>query len=143
MSSLDDLPIFNLRAVVQETGIKSDTLRAWERRYGLPQPERTSGGHRLYSRRDIEILKWLIARQETGLSISKAVDLWRQLESNGEDPLADLRENAMAPHPVTSLDASHRWDNGGIAPRPGYLPVWPSMSRVRSRYLPSHLPFFQ
>ena len=52
---------YNLKAVVQETNLKPDTLRAWERRYGLPNPERTAGGHRLYSQRDIDTLKWLIA----------------------------------------------------------------------------------
>ncbi|MCA9937221.1 MAG: MerR family DNA-binding transcriptional regulator, partial [Anaerolineales bacterium] len=38
-----------MKVVVQETGLKPDTLRAWERRYGVPSPERTAGGHRLYS----------------------------------------------------------------------------------------------
>ena len=56
-------PTFNLKAVVNETGLKPDTLRAWERRYGLPKPHRTPGGHRLYSQRDIDMLKWLISRQ--------------------------------------------------------------------------------
>lgn len=78
---------FNLKVVVQETGLTPDTLRAWERRYGLPRPQRSAGGHRLYSRRDIDILKWLIARQEEGLSISKAVNLWNRLEEEGKDPL--------------------------------------------------------
>lgn len=59
-------PTFNLKAVVQETGIKPDTLRAWERRYGLPEPDRSTGGHRLYSQRNIDTLRWLIARQEEG-----------------------------------------------------------------------------
>jgi DNA-binding transcriptional MerR regulator/methylmalonyl-CoA mutase cobalamin-binding subunit len=84
----DQAPTFNLKAVVKETGLKPDTLRAWERRYGLPKPQRSSGGHRLYSQHDIEILKWLMARQEEGLSISKAVDLWNRLEAEGQDPLA-------------------------------------------------------
>lgn len=83
-------PTFNLKAVVQETGIKPDTLRAWERRYGLPEPDRTGGGHRLYSQRDIDTLRWLIARQEEGLSISRAVDLWRQLEGENQDPLSSV-----------------------------------------------------
>lgn len=87
MSTPDRTPTFNLKAVVQETGLKPDTLRAWERRYGLPQPQRTAGGHRLYSERDIEIIKWLIAHQEDGMSISRAVDLWRRLEVDGQDPL--------------------------------------------------------
>jgi MerR family transcriptional regulator, light-induced transcriptional regulator len=96
MPVFDDTPLYNLKAVIQETGLKPDTLRAWERRYGLPEPDRTSGGHRLYSLRDIEVLKWLIARQVEGLSISRAVDLWRTLKAEGNDPL-NMREYAAEP----------------------------------------------
>ncbi|PID86116.1 MAG: hypothetical protein CSB13_04610 [Chloroflexi bacterium] len=92
LSNPDTTPTFNLKAVVQETGIKPDTLRAWERRYGLPQPKRTPGGHRLYSQYDIDMLKWLLARQAEGLSISRAVDLWNKLEAEGESPLDSLAE---------------------------------------------------
>lgn len=94
MVTHSDAPMYNLRAVVQETGLKADTLRAWERRYGLPVPNRSKGGHRLYSRRDIEILKWLVNRVDEGLSISRAVEFWRKLESEGEDPIAD----SLPPH---------------------------------------------
>jgi MerR family transcriptional regulator, light-induced transcriptional regulator len=87
MTHITQTPTFNLKAVTQETGINPDTLRAWERRYGLPQPERTAGGHRIYSQHDIALLKWLLARQEEGLSISRAVDLWRKLKTEGQDPL--------------------------------------------------------
>ena len=82
-----DAPAFNLKAVVRETGLKPDTIRAWERRYGVPKPRRTSGGHRLYSQRDIDLLKWINARQREGLSISRIVDLWKGLEAEGKDPL--------------------------------------------------------
>ncbi len=87
MAQPDKTPTFNMKVVVQETGIKPDTLRAWERRYGLPEPERTDGGHRLYSEYDIELLKWLMGRQEEGMSISRAVKLWKQLLGDGKDPL--------------------------------------------------------
>jgi MerR family transcriptional regulator, light-induced transcriptional regulator len=80
-------PSYNLKAVVRETQLTPETLRAWERRYGVPSPERTPGGHRLYSQRDIQMLKWLVARQKEGLSISRAVDLWKNMEKDGEDPL--------------------------------------------------------
>jgi methanogenic corrinoid protein MtbC1 len=80
-------PRFNLKAVVQQTGIKPDTLRAWERRYGLPTPGRSPGGHRLYSQGDVDTIKWLAARQREGLNIRRAVELWRQIESEGRDPL--------------------------------------------------------
>lgn len=90
-------PTFNLKAVVQETGLKPDTLRAWERRYGLPKPKRSAGGHRLYSRQDIAILKWLVARQAEGLSISRAIDMWRKLEARGRNPLRG--ETGALPQP--------------------------------------------
>lgn len=87
MLTPDRTPTFNLKVVLQQTGLKADTLRAWERRHGLPRPERTPGGHRLYSQRDIETIKWLHARQEEGIRISQAVELWHSLEAGGQDPL--------------------------------------------------------
>ncbi len=104
MPTKEQGPTFNLKAVVRETGLKHDTLRAWERRYGLPQPQRTSGGHRLYTQRDIEILKWLVARQQEGLSISRAVDMWRQLEAEDQDPLQAVSVNTTTS--VNSLSAT-------------------------------------
>lgn len=96
MANLDE-PTFNLKAVVQETGLKADTLRAWERRYGLPAPERTEGGHRLYSQQDIDTLKWLISRQQEGLSISRAVDMWRKLEADGQPPIEESVPSQSTP----------------------------------------------
>lgn len=87
MQQTRQTPTFNMKAVVRETGIRPDTLRAWERRYDLPNPERTEGGHRIYSLRDVDTLKWLMARQEEGLSISHAVELFKRLEDEGQDPL--------------------------------------------------------
>jgi DNA-binding transcriptional MerR regulator len=93
-------PIYKLSAVVQRTGLKPDTLRAWERRYGLPRPSRTEGGHRVYSQRDVDIIRWLMARQEEGLNIKKAVDLWCQLEDEGRDPLPAPRVSDLSPPPA-------------------------------------------
>ena len=86
-------PTYNLKAVVRETGLKPDTLRAWERRYGVPAPERADSGHRLYSQHDIDTLKWLLQRQNEGMSISRAIELWRRMEEGGLDPL----ETSAAP----------------------------------------------
>jgi DNA-binding transcriptional MerR regulator len=95
MTLSNDVPTFNLKAVVRETGLKPDTIRAWERRYGVPKPRRTSGGHRLYSQRDIDLLKWMSARQHEGMSISRIVDMWKGLESEGKDPLQVTSHSMM------------------------------------------------
>ena len=94
--SISRTPTYNIKVVLNQTGIAADTLRAWERRYGLPTPQRTAGGHRLYSERDIETIKWLLARQAEGLSISRAVDLWNEKIDSGSDPLADSAKMTSA-----------------------------------------------
>lgn len=94
--SLSKHPTYNLKAVLQETNIAADTLRAWERRYGLPMPQRTAGGHRLYSEYDIETIKWLLAQQTEGLSISRAVDLWNEHIASGVDPLAGFSSSVFS-----------------------------------------------
>lgn len=73
-------PIYNVKAVAQQTGVSTATLRAWERRYGVPSPPRTDSGYRLYSARDIAVVRWLKAQIDSGLSISHAVQLLHILE---------------------------------------------------------------
>lgn len=75
LSAFSDQPVFNTKAVVHETSIPADTFRAWERRYGLPRPQRSEGGHRLYSARDIAIIRWLRDRTAEGMNISQAVQV--------------------------------------------------------------------
>jgi len=106
---ISQTPAYNLKAVLKETGIGADTLRAWERRYGLPMPERTPGGHRLYSLSDIETVRWLMARQSEGLSISHAVEMWKEQIASGADPLAASVSTSLSQPihlaPETNLDA--------------------------------------
>ena len=109
-------PVYNLKAVLKETGLKADVLRAWERRYGLPAPERTQGGHRLYSDFDVALLKWLLSRQNEGLSISRAVEMWKEHILQGHDPLIAVTSLAKFPAPAllaTGIDAMRaQWLDG-------------------------------
>ena len=93
----DSLPLFNLNLVLNETGLKPDVLRVWERRYDLPKPQRSTGGQRLYSRQDIETIKWLRARQAQGMSIRRATDLWKELVASGHDPLQGYSSTEEVP----------------------------------------------
>lgn len=108
--SADSAAVFNIKAVVKQTGLNPATIRAWERRYGFPKPNRTAGGHRQYSQHDIDTLKWLMARQDEGVSISHAIDLWRSYDDRGEDPLqTDATRDAtrqVAPAVVPLIEGS-------------------------------------
>ncbi len=60
---------FPIRTVSTLTGVNAITLRAWERRYGLVKPVRTEGGHRLYTRADIDSIHSILAMLEAGVAI--------------------------------------------------------------------------
>jgi DNA-binding transcriptional MerR regulator len=77
---------YSIGAVSEMTGVNSVTLRAWERRYGLIQPERTPKGHRLYSREDINLIEAILEYLERGLSISKVADQIKQKVDQEEGP---------------------------------------------------------
>ena len=63
-------PLLSIAAVERETGLGKDTLRAWERRYGFPVPQRDAAGIRGYPRPLVDRLKLirraLLAGQRPG-----------------------------------------------------------------------------
>ncbi|PLT28308.1 MerR family transcriptional regulator [Peribacillus deserti] len=75
------VPKYNIKAASNLLGIKSGTLRAWERRYQFIAPVRNESGHRMYTEEHIRILKWLVSKVNQGFTISQAVTL---LESEGQ-----------------------------------------------------------
>jgi MerR family transcriptional regulator, light-induced transcriptional regulator len=72
--------------LAQRTGVPVDTLRAWERRYGVPRPTRTEGGQRRYGSEDVERVLWLAARVAEGQRISDAVATLLGLEDDDRPP---------------------------------------------------------
>lgn len=80
------LPVYNIKAVSRLLGLLPVTLRAWERRYGLPSPQRGNQGYRLYSEYDLRTLRWLKTQIEAGMSISRAVEYLHDLRMNSRDP---------------------------------------------------------
>lgn len=79
---------YTIKVVSERTGIRPVTLRAWERRYDLLDPDRLDNNYRLYSERDIQILRWITHRMEEGLSISNAVREYRSLRKDSIWPEA-------------------------------------------------------
>ena len=65
----------NIAALSRRTGIPADTLRKWEQRYGVLQPNRTAGGQRRYSELDVARIEWLRERLAEGFRIGEAASL--------------------------------------------------------------------
>jgi MerR family transcriptional regulator/heat shock protein HspR len=57
MTAPEDLPIYPIRTAAALTGVPARRIRSWEVEYRLVSPARTRGGHRLYSSRDIALIR--------------------------------------------------------------------------------------
>ena len=102
-------PIYNTSAVARRTGVPADTFRAWERRYDIPRPGRTSGNQRLYAERDIATISWLREQTASGMTISQAIALFRlQQQAAMEQETAFPRLSGAASMPIEMRSAADR-----------------------------------
>ena len=69
---------WRIKTVSQRTGVRSDTLRAWERRYSIVSPSRSEAGYRLYSDEDIAAIQRVKELVDSGLSVGEAVEQARR-----------------------------------------------------------------
>lgn len=68
------------------TGVPAATLRVWERRYGVPNPERTAGGYRSYGPQDLAAIERMRDLVAEGVSPSEAAALVAEGGGAGVDP---------------------------------------------------------
>jgi DNA-binding transcriptional MerR regulator len=67
-----DVAIYSIGAVERMLDIPAATIRNWEERYGLVKPERSNGGHRLYTRGQVEQLRFVKEGLDRGLQPAEA-----------------------------------------------------------------------
>lgn len=62
-----------IRTIARITGVREATLRAWEKRYGFPRPNRGDNGYRMYSRDEVEAVRRVARLLEEGMAVSEAI----------------------------------------------------------------------
>ncbi len=87
-----------IQKVAERTGVSVHTLRAWERRYSVPQPSRVPGNrYRVYDDQDVADVLWMKRQIEAGLAPAQASLLFQQQRRAGIVPFAG---------PVQPVDAT-------------------------------------
>jgi DNA-binding transcriptional MerR regulator len=66
---------FRIGELAQRTRVSPDSLRVWERRYGLLKPARSDGGYRLYSSEDEDRVRAMVRHLESGVPAGEAARL--------------------------------------------------------------------
>ena len=87
---------YSIGAVAAMLGVPPATLRTWEERYGVVSPDRTQAGQRLYSRAQLEDLRFVASEMKRGMS---AADAHRLALSDGRS----IRYLWPAGHPPRGL----------------------------------------
>jgi MerR family transcriptional regulator, light-induced transcriptional regulator len=90
---MDGAAQLRIGELARRTGVATELLRAWERRYGLLTPERTSAGYRLYSADDVRRVRRMRGLLAAGLSAAEAA---RQAASEPRPP-AEAERAEVAP----------------------------------------------
>ncbi len=89
-----------IQVVSRYTGLSSDLIRAWEKRYQVVTPARASNGRRLYSNADIQRLTLLRQVTQFGRRISEVANLSVEeltgIVKRDEDSVAQRSNNAEA-----------------------------------------------
>jgi DNA-binding transcriptional MerR regulator len=100
--TMDEKAIYNIGAIARLTGIPIATLHAWERRYQFPDAARTPGGHRLYSEKDIALLRCVKGQIEQGVTARQAVAAVQKMDQEGHLPSGHFIE----PTPTGNLSVA-------------------------------------
>jgi DNA-binding transcriptional MerR regulator len=83
-----------INEVAQAAGVNRETLRYYERRGLIEQPDRRPGGHRRYDERAVQTLRIIKAAQRLGYSLDEVADLIEVGRRRGSDSGLEARAQA-------------------------------------------------
>ncbi len=69
--------MYTIKRAAQLTGVPDTSLRAWERRYGVPVPQRSDSGYRLYDHEALAIISTMRRLVDDGWSPAAAAEAVR------------------------------------------------------------------
>jgi MerR family transcriptional regulator, light-induced transcriptional regulator len=91
-STSEDEATLSIGDVVAATGVGEATLRAWERRFGFPEPRREPSGHRRYSAADVDRIRSVVRERARGLALAVAIERVTAESAGPPSLFAPLRE---------------------------------------------------
>ncbi len=78
VATLETRPLYGIGTVARLTRVRPETLRIWERRYGLGASQKADNGRRLYTQTDLEHLQIVVKLVEQGFRIGEIASMERK-----------------------------------------------------------------
>ena len=95
MSDASSSPLLRIGSFSRRVGVSAERLRTWERRYGVPYPQRTEGGFRLYSVDDEDRVRAMLAELERGTAPAEAASIALGAAGVGRQPRTAPADGAV------------------------------------------------
>ena len=134
---------YSIKGAAMATGVNESRLRTWERRYGVPRPERSAKGQRQFDDADLMVIRRMSVLINSGVRASDAAEvILTEGPAEAPEPVTPKRT-----HPLVDLLVQKALDlDGGWVSRivhdsvfsTGWAPtmervVFPALSRL-TRY---------
>ncbi|AKV02905.1 Transcriptional regulator, MerR family [Labilithrix luteola] len=105
---------YRINVAAELSGVAAATLRAWERRYGVPVPRRTASAYRLYTPEDVDQVRRMRELVESGVSPAEAARVVRSTLPPPEVEIGPVGGDAVEGAANRVLAAIARFDVAGV-----------------------------
>ncbi|HKL19782.1 MAG TPA: heavy metal-responsive transcriptional regulator [Halalkalibaculum sp.] len=89
----DGVATFKIGEVASRAGVNKETVRYYEKRELIPEPDRRRSGYRIFTKRHIDQIKFIKRAQELGFTLSEIKELL-ELRLDGNTSCEQVRKKA-------------------------------------------------
>jgi CheY-like chemotaxis protein len=107
LANREEQAVYSIGAVAHMLDIPTSTLRGWEERYAIITPDRSHGSQRLFSRSQVESLRFVKTQIESGKSAADAHRLLAQQLAAGPLRLPPSAERGERPVFILIVERDH------------------------------------
>ncbi|MDY8023734.1 MerR family transcriptional regulator [Paenibacillus polymyxa] len=87
--------MYSIKEVQMKSGLPASTLRYYEKEGILPDVGRDEGGRRVYTEKQIDWIRFLLAMKDTGMTIEE-IKAYLELNVRGEATIQERRDFLVA-----------------------------------------------
>lgn len=90
----EDVPTYKIGEVARRADVNKATVRYYEKRNLIPEPDRRRSGYRIFTQRHIDQIKFIKRAQELGFTLSEIKELL-ELRMDDETTCTEIKQEAQ------------------------------------------------
>lgn len=90
---MNEISTYKIGKAAELAGVNKETIRYYERRKLIPEPDRMDSGYRLFSNRHVDQIRFIKRAQELGFTLSEIEDLLN-LRMDEDTSCSEIKQEA-------------------------------------------------